>query len=262
MIMAFDVGNTMTVLGVMDGARVRLSWRIVTRERTEDEYSLLVSSLIHKAGIDGDSVDKAAVSSVVPSETGPIALAVKRDLGIDVSRIDWRSDCGIAIDTENPMEVGGDRIANAAGAFYEYGGPVIIVDMGTATTYDHVTSLGEYKGGLIAPGIVSGARHLWEIARMLPEVELARPGVVVGRTTIEAMQSGIYHGAIGQIEGIVRRMWAETGGECRVVLTGGYSELVKDDLGFEAVYAPQLTLKGIAYAVDPGLRKRGGPGAN
>ncbi len=256
MIMAFDVGNTTTMLGVLDGVDVRFSWRITTEERTRDEYSLLISSLMSRAGIEASSIDMAGISSVVPSETTPITDAVAADIGVGVSRVDWRLDCGIVVATENPIEVGGDRIANAAGAFFEFGGPVIIVDMGTATTYDFVTSGGEYRGGLIAPGIVSGARDLWERARMLPEVELGKPDSVIGRTTIEAMRSGIFHGTVGQVEGIIRKMWEEVGSECLVVFTGGHSELIKDDLAFEAVFAPQLTLKGIAYAVEPGLRPR------
>lgn len=254
MILAFDVGNTMTLFGVLDGKEVTASWRVATKERTRDEYSLLISSMMGGAGIAGASVDAAGISSVVPSETAPIADAVKRDLGTDPRRVDWQLDSGIVVATENPMEVGGDRIANAAGAYFEYGGPVIIVDMGTATTCDFVTSGGEYKGGLIAPGLVSGARDLWERARMLPEVELGKPARVIGGTTIEAMRSGIFYGLLGQIEGIVRRMREEIGEECRVVFTGGHCELLRDEVAFEAVFDPELTLKGIAYAVEPSLR--------
>jgi type III pantothenate kinase len=254
MIMAFDVGNTTTMLGLLDGTDVKLSWRVTTEQRTRDEYSLLISSLMTRAGVQGSHIDRAGISSVAPSETMPIADAIAADIGVRVIRVDSQLDCGIVVATENPMEVGGDRIANAAGAYFEYGGPAIIVDMGTATTYDFVTADGEYRGGLIAPGIVSGARDLWEGARMLPEVELGKPDKVIGRNTIEAMRSGIFHGTVGQVEGIVRKMWEEVGSECRVVFTGGHCELVRDDITFEAVFAPQLTLKGIAYAVEPGLR--------
>jgi len=254
MIMAFDVGNTTTMLGLLQGTEVELAWRVTTEERTRDEYSLLISSLMTRAGIDRASIKKAGISSVVPSETAPIAEAVEADIGVAVSRVDWRLDSGVSIATENPMEVGGDRIANAAGAYFEYGGPVIVVDMGTATTFDFVSEAGEYMGGVIAPGIVSGARELWERARMLPEVEVERPQRVVGRNTIEAMRSGIVYGAVGQIEVIIRKMREEIGSECRVVFTGGYCDLVRQDLSFGAEFAPQLTLKGIAYAVEPDLR--------
>jgi type III pantothenate kinase len=254
MILAFDVGNTTTVLGVLDGTRVTLSWRITTRERTRDEYSLLISSLMTKAGVDGAGLGMAGISSVVPSETAPIAAAVGAETGVEVRRVDWRLDCGVTIATDNPAEVGGDRIANSVGVYYEHGGPAIVVDMGTAITYDFVTADGEYRGGVIAPGMVSGARELWERARMLPEVELGPPERVIGTNTVDAMRSGIVYGAAGQIEGIVRRMWEETGSRCRVVVTGGHCELVRNELPFEALFEPDLTLKGIAYAVDPGLR--------
>jgi type III pantothenate kinase len=254
MIMAFDVGNSTTMLGILEGTRVALAWRVTTEERTRDEYSLLISSLMARAGVDKSSIEQAGISSVVPSETAPIIEAVRADIGTEVKRVDWRLDCGVVVATDNPMEVGGDRIANSAGAYFEYGGPVIVVDMGTATTFDFVSAAGEYRGGLIAPGIVSGAKELWERARMLPEVELGKPERVIGRTTIEAMRSGIFHGCVGQIEGIIRKMREEVGHDCRVVFTGGYCELVRGDLPFEAEFAPQLTLKGIAYAVEPGLR--------
>jgi len=258
MIIAVDVGNSTTVLGVLEGTDVVLSWRVTTGERTRDEYSLLICSLMARAGVDKAAIGTAGISSVVPSETGPIADAIADDTGAGVVRVDYRLDCGIVIATDNPMEVGGDRIANAVGAYFEYGGPAIVVDMGTATTFDFISALGEYKGGLIAPGIVSGARELWERARMLPEVELGRPERVIGRTTIEAMRSGIYHGSLGQIEWIIRKMWEEVGCRCRVVLTGGYCDLVRKGLPFETEFAPELTLKGIAYAVEPRLRPASG----
>ena len=254
MIMALDVGNTTTMLGVLDGTRVRLAWRITTEERTRDEYAILLSSLMSRAGVEASGIDLAGISCVVPSEATPIAGAIEAEAGAAVRRVDWRLDSGVKVATENPMEVGGDRIANAAGAYFEYGGPVIVVDMGTATTYDFVTRDGEYRGGLIAPGVVTGARDLWERARMLPEVELGKPDSVIGRTTIEAMRSGIFHGTVGQVEGIIRKMQAEIGSACRVVFTGGHSNLLEEDLGFEAVFDPQLTLKGIAYAIEPSLR--------
>ena len=258
MILAFDVGNTTTMLGILDGSSVRISWRVNTKERTRDEYSLLIASLMSRDGIDAASIEKAGISSVVPSETGPIGDAIGADIGAEVLRVDYKLDSGIVIATDNPMEVGGDRIANAAGAYFEYGGPAIVVDMGTATTYDFVTRDGEYKGGVIAPGMVSGARELWEKARMLPEVELVKPADVIGKTTIEAMRSGIVYGQIGQIEGIIGRMREGVGSDCPVIFTGGHCDLVRDELSFEAGFDPDLTLKGIAYAIYPAIRPTAG----
>ena len=253
MILCLDLGNTTTTIGILDGTATRAFWRVSTRERTDDEYVMVLRSLT--AGVASDlKPDTCGISSVVPGETHYVADAVRSLLDIEPRLIDGSSDFGVEIATENPAEVGGDRIANAVGAFYGYGAPAIVVDAGTAMTFDYIATGGRYLGGVIAPGIMAGAKDLWEKARMLPAVEIRRPGRIIGNATIACMQAGIYYGSIGQVEGIVRRMWAEIGGSCRVILTGGQVALIKDDLGFECVYDPHLTLKGIAYAVDPRLR--------
>jgi type III pantothenate kinase len=175
-------------------------------------------------------------------------------LAAEVVRIDGEGDFGIKVLTQNPAEVGGDRIANALGAYYGGGGPCIVVDAGTATTFDYISPEGAYCGGVIAPGIVTGAKELWRRTRMLPEVEIDEPERVIGATTTDCIQSGVFYGSLSQIEGIVRRMWDELGGECRVLLTGGQAGKLKGKLGFECQYDPHLTLKGIAYGVNPALR--------
>jgi type III pantothenate kinase len=255
MILCLDLGNTTTTIGILDGTTTRAFWRISTRERTEDEYLMVLRSLMAGSG-PGLSPDACGISSVVPGETRYLAAAVRSLLDIEAVTIDGSSGFGVEVATENPAEVGGDRIANAVGAFYGYGAPAIVVDSGTAMTFDYIAPGGRYRGGVIAPGIMAGARDLWENARMLPAVEIRRPRHIIGTTTIACMQAGIYYGSIGQVEGIVRRMWAEIGGTCRVILTGGQAVVIKNDLGFESVYDPYLTLKGIAYAVDPGLRSK------
>jgi type III pantothenate kinase len=196
--------------------------------------------------------------SVVPSETENLAEAVSATLGVSTRIVEAVSDYGVEVLVDTPEAVGGDRIANAVGAYYEYGGPAVVVDAGTALTFDYITDGGQYTGGVIAPGILAGARDLWERARMLPAVEARRPARVIGKTTIACMQSGIFFGALGEVEGIVKRIWREEGGECRVILTGGQAVLIKDDLSFDSTYDPHLTLKGIAYAVDAGLRGEAG----
>jgi type III pantothenate kinase len=253
MIICVDLGNTTTTIGLMDRTETKAFWRVSTRERTNDEYRLLLSSLMGSER-DRAAPDRAGLCSVVPSETESMARAVAASLGVEVKIVDGKSDCGVEVAVDNPEGVGGDRIANAAGAYYDYGGPAIVVDAGTAMTFDYVTAEGRYVGGVIAPGILAGARDLWSRARMLPAVETKKPDRVIGTTTIACMQSGIFFGALGEVEGIVRRMWEEAGSRCRVLLTGGQAVLIKDDLPFEAVYDPYLTLKGIAYAVDRGLR--------
>jgi type III pantothenate kinase len=255
MIICVDLGNTTTTVGLLEGTEARAFWRVTTRERTSDEYGLLLTSLI--ATVDGRlKPSVAGLCSVVPSETGGLAQAVASTLGVDTKIVDGMSDCGVEVLVDSPEGVGGDRIANAAGAYYEYGGPAIVVDAGTAMTFDYITGEGQYTGGVIAPGILAGARDLWEKARMLPAVEIRKPAKVIGSTTMACMQSGVFFGALASVEGIVKRMWRESGSECRVVLTGGQVGLIKDDLPFDVVYDPHLTLKGIAFAVDPGLRRR------
>jgi type III pantothenate kinase len=253
MIICVDLGNTTTAVGILDGLKPRAFWRLTTRERTRDEYAILLKTLVAGAG-EELRPDAGGVCSVVPSETAFLVEAVSSALGVDAKIVDGRCDCGIEIATANPAEVGGDRIANAAGAFRQYGGPVIVVDAGTALTFDYISKEGRYLGGVIAPGILAGARDLWASARMLPAVEIAKPAGVIGDTTITCMQSGIFFGALGGVERIVRGMWEEIGVECRVVLTGGQAALLREGLSFDAVYDPHITLKGISYAVDPRLR--------
>jgi len=255
MIICVDMGNTTTTIGLMEGTRAVAFWRVTTRQRTSDEYGLLLGSLLAARGPELRP-DSGGICSVVPSETGALAAAVASTFDFEAKIVDGTSDCGVVVEVDDPGGVGGDRIANAAGAYYEYGGPAIVVDAGTAMTFDYVTGDGKYAGGVIAPGILAGARDLWEKARMLPEVEIKEPAEVIGATTITCMQSGIFFGALAQVEGIVRRMWAEVGEECRIVLTGGQAAFIRNDLPFEVTYDPHLTLKGIAYAVDPGLRRR------
>jgi type III pantothenate kinase len=259
MIICVDIGNTTTTLGIVDRTSVKHAWRVMTEDRTEDEYGVIVDSLLARDRVDRGSIGTAGLCSVVPSETGNVVKALSVILGIDVVVVDGNTDFGMDVATDNPAEVGGDRIANAIGVLCEYGGPAIVVDVGTATTFDYVSARGEYRGGVIAPGLVAGARDLWKRARMLPAVEIRRPSAVIGTNTIACMQGGIYYGCISQIEGIVKRMWRELGSECRVIVTGGRAELVWEDLDLEVQYDPHLTLKGLAHAVEGDLRHRAGP---
>jgi type III pantothenate kinase len=257
MMLCVDIGNTSTVIGVLDGTRVIHFWRIMTAERSSDEYALLVASLLERSGPAARKPDLAGICSVVPSETTPVAEALRSHLAIPAKIVEGNREYGVRLMTDNPSEVGADRIANAVAAFYEYGAPAIIVDIGTATTYDYLARGGRYRGGAIAPGMLAGAKDLWQRARMLPAVEIKRPATVIGTSTVRCMQSGIFYGNVGQIEGVVKRMWDEIGGTCRVIMTGGWAAILWKHLCFETVLDRDLTLKGIAYAVDPGLRKTG-----
>lgn len=256
MMIGVDLGNTSTVIGVLEGTKVERFWRIMTQERTSDEYALILASLIERNGVPRGRLETAGVCSVVPSETAPVAEALRVKLGIRAKVLDGTGDWGIKVRTDNPAEVGADRIANAVAAFYEYGGPAIVVDIGTATTYDCISARGEYLGGVIAPGMLAGAKDLWHKARMLPAVEIKRPPKVIGTTTVGCMQSGILYGNVGQVEGVVRRIWKELGRQCQVILTGGWGGSISEHLGFVHIFDSSLTLKGVAYGIDSSLRSR------
>lgn len=256
MMICIDLGNTSTTIGILDGTVVRNFWRIMTQERSSDEYAMVMSSLLERGGVARSQLSVAGICSVVPSETVPVCEAFAAHLGIPARTVDGTGNWGIKLKIDNAAEVGADRIANAVAAFYEYGGPVIVVDIGTATTYDCVSARGEYLGGVIAPGMLAGAKDLSQKARMLPAVEIKHPPKVIGTSTVACMQSGIFYGNVGQVEGVVDRIWKELGARSKVVMTGGWSGLIWEHLRFKTVFDLHLTLKGIAFAIDPRLRKK------
>jgi len=255
MLFCADVGNTCTSLAIVKDMKSIRSWRMKTCERTPDEYLATIQMFLRADALENLKVGKVGVCSVVPSETEGIATALWKLFGVEVELIDGTGDFGLKIMTDDPRQVGGDRIANAVGAYYCYGAPSIVVDLGTATTFDYVTHAAEYKGGVIAPGLMAGSRDLWRHARMLPQVAIRRPQRVIGTNTIECMQSGIFFGAVGMIEGIIKRMWDELGSKTKVILTGGYAPIVHSGLTIESSIDIDLTIKGIALALDPSLRK-------
>ncbi len=252
MILCVDVGNTLTTLGLVEDTKVKLAWSLRTSERTTDEYILSITSFLSSGNVNLSSVKGGGMCCVVPSETQNVKTAIERIIRKDTLLIDGNIKFGIKVSTDNPSEVGGDRIANAAGAFYHYTSPAIVIDMGTATTFDYVTEDGEYLGGVIAPGLMAGARDLWKRTRMLPEVIIKQPERIIGTNTVACMQAGIFYGALAQVEGIVRLMWKEIGFQTNLLLTGGHARLIRDRLSLELTYDPHLTLKGIAAIVKQG----------
>jgi type III pantothenate kinase len=254
MIICADIGNSSTTLGILDSTDVKGFWRIITRDRTRDEYAVVISSFLEAVDADPAGISLGGVCSVVPSETEEVISAISSSLGIGAASVNAAQDCGIKILTDNPEEIGPDRIANAVGAYYVHHSPSIIVDVGTATTFDYVSGQGEYRGGIIAPGMVAGARDLWEKARRLPAVEIRKPPKLIGTNTVGSMQSGIFYGCLSQVEGILARMLDEITEECKVIVTGGQAPLIGDHLRFENTQDPYLTLKGVACVVDKELR--------
>src|SRR5712691_2380512 len=222
-LLVVDVGNTNVVLGIYHGDDLAGSWRLATaRERTADEYGILVRQLI---GDSAGTLDGAIVSSVVPPLNSAFAWMIQHHFGVEPLFVEPGVKTGIAIHVDNPQEVGADRIVNCVAAFERYGGPSIIVDFGTATTFDVVTANAEYVGGVIAPGLNISAEAWYASAARLTRVDMKRPPTVIGTNTVVNMQSGLYFGYLGLVDGILARIKQEVDGIKRVIATGGLAEL-------------------------------------
>lgn len=246
MLLAIDVGNTNTVLGVYDGKRLLDHWRLETSaRRTSDEYGILLRQLFQSSGIDADGVDAVAVSSVVPPLQFNLERMSERYFKTRPMFVGPGVKTGMPILYDNPREVGADRIVNAVAAYDKYHRGLIVVDFGTATTLDAVTPRGEYLGGAICPGINISMEALFQNASKLPRVELARPPHVVGRNTVHSIQSGLFYGYVGMVDGICARMQEEIGFEVRVVATGGLAPLVASESKLIHEVDEFLTLEGL-----------------
>jgi type III pantothenate kinase len=245
-IFVFDIGNTNTVLGVYDGDELKYHWRIETnRNRTDDEYGMVIKSLFNHVGLSLSHIDGIVISSVVP----PIMFALERMcekyFNLKPLVVGPGTKTGLDIKYENPREVGADRIVNAVAAIHGYGSPLIIVDFGTATTYCYINEEKQYMGGAIAPGINISTEALYSKAAKLPRIEITRPEGVIGKNTVSAMQAGIVYGYVGQVEGIVKRMKEQSKIEPTVIATGGLAQLISQESNVFNVIDPFLTLKGL-----------------
>ncbi len=246
MLLAVDAGNTHTVIGLYREATLEAHWRIATRkDATPDETGVLLHALFAQAGTDPGRVRGMIVSSVVPDLNVVLSKAARRYFKVEPLFVEPGVKTGLPILYENPHEVGADRIVNAVAAVARYGAPVIVLDFGTATTLDVVSTRGEYLGGVIAPGLGISAEALFARAARLTRVDLKRPTRVVGRTTEESVQSGLFHGYVALVEGLVRRVRAELGVEARVVATGGLAPVFEGELAFLDAVDPGLTLEGL-----------------
>jgi type III pantothenate kinase len=246
MLLVIDIGNSNIVLGLYEDDELRLHWRVATdRNKTEDEYGMLVKSLFESNGFGLEQVSGVIISSVVPPLNFTIERMSEKYLRQKALIVGPGIKTGLNIKYEYPREVGSDRIVNAVAAIHHYGTPLIIVDFGTATTFCYVDERGQYWGGAIAPGIGISTEALVSRAAKLPRIEIAKPASVVGRNTISAMQSGIYYGFVGQVEGIVKRIIAEYGTQPKVVATGGLASLVANETESIHIVDPNLTLKGL-----------------
>src|ERR1700758_1359143 len=227
MLLTMDVGNTNTVLGVFRGAELIANWRLTTeREQTVDEYGVLTRNLFTLAGLDRNDITGVIISSVVPPVNWTLGEMSRVYFGKRALFVEMGVKTGMAVLVDNPSEVGADRIVNGVAAFHRYGGPCIVVDFGTAITFDAISAKGEYLGGVIAPGIGIASEALFARAAKLPRVEIKDPGKVIGTNTVTHMQAGLYYGAVDMVDGMLTRMKAELGGKPKVIATGGQAKLV------------------------------------
>jgi type III pantothenate kinase len=248
MLLAIDSGNTNVVFAVFDGETLKGEWRSSSdAKRTADEYAVWLSQLMRLEGIDAAKIDEAIIATVVPEALHGLKTLCRRYFNCEPLVVGERGvDIGVAVRVDAPDEVGADRLVNAASAHARFGGPLIVIDFGTATTFDVVDEDGAYCGGVIAPGINLSLDALHQAAAKLPRIAVERPERVIGKRTIPAMRSGIYWGYVGLIEGVVARIREEFGAEMKVIATGGLAPLFAGATPVIEHLDPDLTLRGLA----------------
>ncbi|TCL75092.1 pantothenate kinase [Hydrogenispora ethanolica] len=246
MLLVLDIGNTNTVVGVYEDAKLLADWRLATdRLKTVDEYGILVKSLFSEAGLDHRRVESAIISSVVPPVTGLFAGMIEKYFGVRPREVGPGVKTGLVIKYENPREVGADRVVNAVAGIQLYGPPLVIIDFGTATTFCAIGAQGDYLGGSIAPGLGIISEALFIRTAKLPRVEIVRPRTVIGKNTVNSIQSGLFFGYIGMVESLITRIKAEMNCNPLVVATGGLAELIAGDTKMIDRINPYLTLEGL-----------------
>ncbi len=246
MLLVVDAGNTNTVMAVHDGHHWVGRWRISTNaQRTSDEYAVWLLTLLNQAGIKRELITAAVIGTVVPAALYDMRRLCRDWLDVEPLVANATLDWGFDIKVDNPNEVGADRLLNTLAGHKHYGGPAVVIDFGTATTFDVMDKDGAYLGGVIAPGINLSIEALHRAAARLPRIGIGRPQSVIGRSTVPAMQSGIYWGYVGMIEGLVTRIQAEYGGGLKVLATGGLAPLLAEGTTVIETIDPDLTLEGL-----------------
>lgn len=258
LLLALDVGNTHVTAGALAGADILTRWRLGTdRNKTEDEYGLFLYQLFSISGLNPHDVDGVVIASVVPPLTSILEKLSRRYFGQDPLMIRAGMDVGMKVCYDNPLEVGADRVVNAVAAYTLYGGPCIVVDFGTATTFDVVSAQGEYLGGAIAPGILTATEALFSKASKLPRIDLVDPGRAIGKNTVASMQAGIVYGFAGQVDALVRRIRSELAAEAPAIATGGLGALVAAQSETISRVDPDLTLIGLRLIYERYQRLQG-----
>lgn len=247
MVLVVDVGNTNINFGVFREEELIVKFRLVTKlERTSDEYGIAITDLLKLNGVDYRSLEGCMVASVVPNVMHALLGALERYVKVNPMTVGPGTKTGLKIVTPNPREIGADRIVDAVAAYERYGGPVLAIDFGTATTYDLISANAEFVAGITAPGLKISAKALWEDTARLPEVELKKPDSILAQETISSMQAGLIYGQIGQTEYIVKCVREESGyTKMHVVATGGLGRIISDETKEIEVYDRNLTLEGL-----------------
>lgn len=246
MLLALDAGNTNITVGIFEDGALRDHRRLRTvREQTSDEWGILLLNLLRYAGIDSRAIDGIIISSVVPPLNAGLAEMANRYFGTEAMFVTAQTDTGLTIRYENPSEVGADRLVNGVAAFHKYGGPCVVVDMGTAITFDAISAKAEYLGGIIAAGVGISADALFSRTARLPLVDFRRPKDLIGTNTVASMQAGLYFGALGSIDGIIERLVAQLGEGTKTVATGGQASLIAGESRFIRIVDENLTLDGL-----------------
>lgn len=247
MLLALDVGNTNITIGVFDGTKLLRTLRVTTKlPRTSDEYGILFKSLLRENDIDPDQVNATIVSSVVPAVMYSLRNGLYKYFHVEPLIVEPGIKTGIRIVTDHPAQIGSDRIVDAVGAYEKYGGPVLVLDFGTATTYDLVDDKGQFVSVIIAPGIRTSGKALWQDAAKLPEIEIKKPKSILAKETISSMQAGLVYGQIGQTEYIIKKVREESGFDnLKVVATGGLGAMIAAETTAIDIYDANLTLDGM-----------------
>lgn len=247
MLLAVDVGNTDITFGLFQERELITRFRITAKmPRSSDEYGGVICNVLDQKGFSPKDVTEVIIASVVPKMMYSFTSGIIKYLKCHPVVVGAGTRTGIRIETANPKEIGPDRIVDAVSAYEQYGGPIIVVDFGTATTYDLVTDGGIFLGGIISPGIRISANALWNNTANLPEIEIKSPGIVIAKETVSSMQAGLFYGTIGQSEYIIRKIKEESGlTDAKVVATGGLGKIIADNTDEIQVYDSDLTLKGL-----------------
>lgn len=247
MLLAVDVGNTDISFGLFQGSDLITRFRVTVKvPRSSDEYGELICTILQQKGYSPEEVKEVIIASVVPKIMYSFTSGIYKYLGCQPLVVGAGIRTGIRIETANPKEIGPDRIVDAVSAYEQYGGPIIVVDYGTATTYDLVTAEGAFLGGVISPGIRISANALWNNTANLPEIEIKCPGLVIAKDTISSMQAGLFYGTVGQSEYIIRKLKEESGlSDVKVVATGGLGKIIAENTDEIQVYDSDLTLRGL-----------------